>query len=252
MSTCLVVLVSLTFLITGCSSIKKQLTDPSHHGPFRNQYNCGGAPAEVLRKIQRVAILPTAAPEQGSASSAASAPSLLHQGLVEEFRSATPFEVVLYPANAYRLLEGPNSLRVTEALPPQLLKETQRQTDAEVALFSSVTAFQTYPPLMIGIKVTLVRIQDGEILWQFDDTLNAGDGPTLNDARRFLRQKLGIDTEPPPSPSVDSPTRFTRFAASVVARMFLQSRASGASEPDSGSQAKKDSKKRLNAPAINP
>lgn len=234
MSTRLVALVCLTLLATGCSSIKKQLTDPSYHGPFRSQYNCGGAPAEVLREIQRVAILPTAPPEAGSATSDRSAPRLLQQGLIEEFRSAAPFEVVLYPVNAYRLLEGSNVLRVTEALPPQLLKEIERQTDADVALFSSVTAYQSYPPLLIGIKATLVRIQDGAILWQFDDTLNAGDGPTLNDARRFFRQKLGVETEPPPSPSVDSPTRFTRFAASVVARMFLQNLAPGgaAGTPD--------------------
>lgn len=241
MSTRLVALVGLTFLVAGCSSIKKQLTDPSYHGPFRSQYNCGGAPAEVLREIHRVAILPTAPSEQGTASSDASAPRLLQQGLVEEFRTAAPFEVVLYPANAHRLLEGPNILRVTEALPPQLLKEIQRQTDADVALFSSVTAYQTYPPLLIGIKATLVRIQDGEILWQFDDTLNAGDGPTLNDARRFFRQKLGVDTEPPPSPSVDSPTRFTRFAAAIVARMFLKSRAA---DIDPESRGKKDSEKK--------
>jgi hypothetical protein len=181
-----------------------------------------------------VAILPTAPPEAGSATSDRSAPRLLQQGLIEEFRGAAPFEVVLYPVNAYRLLEGSNVLRVTEALPPQLLKEIERQTDADVALFSSVTAYQSYPPLLIGIKATLVRIQDGAILWQFDDTLNAGDGPTLNDARRFFRQKLGVETEPPPSPSVDSPTRFTRFAASVVARMFLKNLAPGgaAGTPD--------------------
>ncbi len=239
MSTRLAALVCLMLLSTGCGSITKHITDPSYRGPFRSRYNCGGVSAEVLHEIQRVAVLPTAPPEEGSASSDASAPRLLQRGLIEEFRAAAPFEVVQYPANAYRLLEGANILRVTEALPPQLLKEIQRQTDADVALFSSVTAYQTYPPLLIGIKVTLVRIQDGAILWQFDDTLNAGDGPTNNDARRFFRQKLGIETDPPPSPSVDSPTRFTRFAASVVARMFLQSLGQGA---PTGAPDQKESK----------
>lgn len=216
-------LVCLMFLATGCGSVSKHLTDPSYHGPFRSQYNCGGAPPEVLGEIRRVAVLPTAPPEEGAASSDSSAPSLLQRGLVEEFRAAAPFEVVLYPANAHRLLEGANILRVTQALPPQLLKEIQQNTDADVAFFSSVTAYQTYPPLLIGIKATLVRLEDGAVLWQFDDTLNAGDGPTHNDARRFFRQKLGVETEPPPAPSVDSPSRFTRYAAAVVARMYLRS-----------------------------
>lgn len=216
-------LICLMLLATGCGSIAKHLTDPSYHGPFRSQYNCGGAPPEVLREIQRVAILPTAPAEEGSASSDGDGPRLLQRGLVEEFRSAAPFEVVLYPANAHRLLEGANTLRVTQALPPLLLKEIQQSTDADVALFSSLTAYQTYPPLLIGIKATLVRLQDGAVLWQFDDTLNAGDAPTHNDARRFFRQKLGVETEPPPAPSVDSPSRFTRFAAAVVARMYQRS-----------------------------
>jgi hypothetical protein len=216
-------LLCLCTALAGCSNLASRLTDGSRIGPFRSQFNCGGAPAEVLQEVRRVAILPTAPPEEPGAGAAMNAAQLVHRGLVEEIRSGVPFETVVPKTPLNRPLEGSPVPRTTDAIPPSLLQEVHRQTDADAVLFSSVTAFQSYPPLLVGIKVTLVRVEDGTILWQFDDTLNAGDGPTLNDARRFLRQKLGVETEPPPSPSMDSPTRFARFAAFVVVRSLQQS-----------------------------
>lgn len=223
---------ALVLLLAGCSSIEKHLTDPSYYGPFRTNYNSGGATSEVLKDIQRVAVLPTAPPEIGSPATGMQAARVVQQSLLEEIRSAGVFEAVKPSTGTLRPLEGPDSLRVTDAIPPQLLKVIQQQTDSDAVLFSSVTSYQPYPPLLIGLKVSLVRIEDGVILWQFDDSWNAGDAPTLNDARRFFRQKLGVETDPPPSPSMGSPSRFARYAASVVVRMYQKAKLAKDSTPE--------------------
>lgn len=223
MSPRILALLCLCTALAGCSNLASRLTDGSRIGPFRSQFNCGGASAEVLQEIRRVAILPTAPPEESATGASWKATQLVHRGLVEEIRAGVPFETVVPRTPQNRPLEGSPVLRTTDAIPSNLLQEVHQQTDADAVLFSSVTAFHPYPPLLVGVKATLVRVEDGTILWQFDDTLNAGDGPTLNDARRFLRQKLGVDTEPPPSPSVDSPSRFSRYAAFVVVRSLQQS-----------------------------
>jgi hypothetical protein len=117
-------------------------------------------------------------------------------------------------------LQGALELRTTEALPSQLLQDVQRQTSADAILFSSLSTYQPYPPLRIGIKLTLVRVHDGVVLWQFDDGFNAGEAPTLNDARKYLRESMGIETDPPPALSVDSPQRFIRYGVSRTVRLL--------------------------------
>lgn len=101
-----------------------------------------------------------------------------------------------------------------------MLQDVQRQTSAEAILFSSLSTFQPYPPLRIGIKLTLVRVHDGAVLWQFDDGFNAGEASTLNDARKYLRESMGIETDPPPALSVDSPQRFIRYGVSRAVRLL--------------------------------
>lgn len=223
MTSRIVGLMWLCLLVVGCSSIQKKLTDPSYLGPFRNHFNYSGVDADILRSLKRVAVLPTARPEDGAAQSAADAAVQLQLGLLEELRQSVPFESVVYKSSPARMLQGYQELRTTDALPSNLLQEIQRQTDADAMLFSSVTAFSPYPPLLIGVKLTLVRVHDGTILWQFDDAMNAGDPPTLNDARRFLREKLGVETDPPPALSMDSPQRFTRYAAAIAVKMLRRS-----------------------------
>lgn len=231
-------------LVMGCSSIEKQLTDPSYHGPFRTDYNCGGAGPAVLKGVRRVAVLPTATPEFQPSEVHRETARLLHSILLDEIRSSAPFEAVPVFPDTHRLLEGADQLRVTAAIPPQVLKDIRQQTEADTVLFSSLTAYRPYPPILVGLKVSLVRIDDGAILWQFDDAWNAGDAPTLNDARRFFREKLGVETEPPPSPSMSSPSRFMRYSASVVVQMYQKAKNAGPGGVTTGESTGKRTGKR--------
>lgn len=207
-------------LAMGCSSVAKRLTDPSYTGPFRSQYNHSSAGFESLKTVSRVAIVPTALPEGGLGTPQSEATTEVQAGLVAELRQDGPFEAVFYTPPKGRWLQGTLELRTTEALPSQLLQDVQRQTSADAILFSSLSTYQPYPPLRIGIKLTLVRVHDGVVLWQFDDGFNAGEATTLNDARKYLRESMGIETDPPPALSVDSPQRFIRYGVSRAVRLL--------------------------------
>ncbi len=207
-------------LAMGCSSVAKRLTDPSYTGPFRSQFNHSSMGFDVLKTISRVAILPTALPEGGLGTPQSEAATEVQAGIIAELRQDGPFEAVFYQPPKGRWLQGALELRTTEALPSQLLQDVQRQTSAEAILFSSLSTYQPYPPLRIGIKLTLVRVHDGAVLWQFDDGFNAGEAATLNDARKYLRESLGIETDPPPALSVDSPQRFIRYGVSRAVRLL--------------------------------
>jgi hypothetical protein len=207
-------------LAMGCSSVAKRLTDPSYTGPFRSQYNHSSAGFESLKTVSRVAIVPTALPEGGLGTPQSEAATEVQAGLVAELRQDGPFEAVFYTPPKGRWLQGTLELRTTEALPSQLLQDVQRQTSADAILFSSLSTYQPYPPLRIGIKLTLVRVHDGVVLWQFDDGFNAGEATTLNDARKYLRESMGIETDPPPALSVDSPQRFIRYGVSRAVRLL--------------------------------
>jgi hypothetical protein len=207
-------------LAMGCSSVAKRLTDPSYTGPFRSQYNHSSMGFDSLKTVSRVAILPTALPEGGLGTPQSEAATEVQAGLIAELRQDGPFESVFYTPPKARWLQGALELRTTEALPSHLLQDVQRQTSADAILFSSLSTYQPYPPLRIGIKLTLVRVHDGVVIWQFDDGFNAGEAPTLNDARKYLRESMGIETDPPPALSVDSPQRFIRYGVSRTVRLL--------------------------------
>jgi hypothetical protein len=205
---------------SGCSSVAKRLTDGSYTGPFRSHYNHWSIGLEQLKPVGRVAILPTALPEGGLGNTHTEAAGQVQASLVAELRQEGPFEVVFYTPPNGRWLQGASELRTTDTLPSHLLQDVQRQTAADAILFSSLSGYQPYPPLRVGIKLTLVRVHDGVVLWQFDDGFNAGETPTLNDTRRYLREAMGIETDPPPALSVDSPQRFIRYGVSQASRLL--------------------------------
>jgi hypothetical protein len=215
-----IVLGTACLLGAGCSSVAKRLTDGSYIGPFRSQYNHWSIGLEALKPIGRVAILPTALPEGGLGNPHTEAAGQVQASLVADLRQEGPFEVVFYTPPNGRWLQGASELRTTDALPSHLLQDVQRHTAADAILFSSLSGYQPYPPLRVGIKLTLVRVHDGVVLWQFDDGFNAGETPTLNDARRYLREAMGIETDPPPALSVDSPQRFIRYGVAQASRLL--------------------------------
>ena len=205
----------LLLLVAAACKTAARVLDPSFVGPFRSQFNYAHRTPPGTLHPRRVAVLPVVGREDGGGDLASGA-EMLQPILLEELRQSRAFEVVAFQPAVGSRIQGAVGLKVTDALPSSLPMEIQTATGAEAALFTEVTGFQAYPPLLLGLKLTLVSLPQGGILWEFDDVFNAGDPPTLNSARRYLRERLSVETEPVESITLDSPRRFARYALTAT------------------------------------
>lgn len=199
--------------LAGCKIIE-QAQDPSYNrGPFRTQYNFALAPGAETNALRRLAVLPLHGGEPGANESLEHGRLTLQPLLLESLRQSHRFEVVSYPGIPPARLEGASSFRVTDTLPHDAWTRLAQESGADAVLFSQLTAYQGYPPLLLGLKLTLVRMVDGQVLWEFDDVFNAGEPATKNSARRYFRDQAGLDsTLDGTSLVLNSPRRFSLYA----------------------------------------
>lgn len=173
--------------------------------------------AETLpMTLRRVAVLPLAAAgERPGLDAGAStigpliAPELVASGLVEA--------VEVSGAELSRWTGRPK-LRLTQELPAGVLESVRRQTGCDAVLFGELTQFAAFPPLSVGLRLSLVDAQSGRVLWSVDEILDAGNLAVANGARRYFQSSLrGSGAAPFDSQSVlDSPHRFGRYAVSTL------------------------------------
>lgn len=166
--------------------------------------------------LRRVAVLPlTAAGDRPGLDAGAAtigplvAPQLGAFGLVEA--------VEVSAADLARWTGRPK-LRLVQELPADVLESIRRQTGCDAVLFGDLTQFSAFPPLSIGLRLSLVEVQTGRIVWSVDEVLDAGNPAVASGARRYFQSALkGSGSTPFDSQSVlDSPTRFGRYAVSTL------------------------------------
>ena len=199
----------------GCKSVET-LLDPSYVGPFRSQYNYVSRPVPGGAVIRRVAVLPVVGREDGGRGDLGAGSDMVQPMLLEELRLSRAFEVVGFNPSHESRLSGPSGYRVTDVLPPTLLNEVLEATGADAVLFTQVTGFHAYPPLVLGLKFSLVFCREPLVVWEFDDVFNAGDPPTLNAVRRYLREHQSEEDETVEGITLSSPRRLSRFALSTA------------------------------------
>lgn len=170
--------------------------------------------------MRRVAVLPLApAGERAGLEAGATtigpliSPELTASGLVEA--------VDVSPAELSRWTGRPK-LRLTQELPAGVIESIRRQTACDGILFGELTQFSAFPPLSVGLRMSLVDVQSGRIIWSVDEILDTGNPAVSNGARRYFHGTLkGPATDSFDSQIVlDSPIRFGRYAvATLIATM---------------------------------
>lgn len=199
-------------LSTGCKAIERA-KDPSYTGPFRNQFNFAIAPGAETNQLRRLVVLPLSSGEPGSSEALVHGMEILQPLLLEHLRKSHRFEIVGHSGLSIPRLRGERVQKVSDPLPNAALSRLAADSGADAVLFSELTAYQAHPPLVTGLRLTLVRLKDGEILWEFDDVFNSGEPLTRNSARRFMREKSGLDSElDGPAQVLNSPRRFSEYA----------------------------------------
>jgi hypothetical protein len=177
-------------------------------------------PANVYRQDlnffpcpRRVAVLPLISGRTGSECGQAA----LGTVLLDELGAAKAFELAAVTPEQLEAWTGRKGWSASEPLPQELGPVLQEKLGCDGVLFSELTRFAAYPPLVVGWNLRLVDLRSGEILWAADEVFDAGQPAVANGARRYQMNHSRL-----PSALSDSrfilltPTAFGHYSAQAL------------------------------------
>jgi hypothetical protein len=137
--------------------------------------------------------------------------------LTTELEKTKRFEVVVLSTEQMKQLTGQGVWKTEDALPPDFFTRLRASTSCDGVMFSQITRYQAYQPLMVGWKLTLVDKTGAEILWSADEVFDAGNPEVANGARAYYTQH--IHGEAPLSDSgtiLRAPSQFGEYSVSLL------------------------------------
>jgi hypothetical protein len=207
----------LTILIAALAGCQTQLSrvgllapEPDYHPA-----NVFAYPPNLSPNLQRVAVLPLAATANlGDLPEGCDA---LSPVLWEQLVKSKKFEVVTVPGDKLRSRTGRPTWTGTESLPVDFLPFLRREYGCDAVLFSELTAYHAYAPMVIGWRLKLVDARTGQILWAVDDLFDAGRPAIANAACHFeKRLNATVSAEENSWVVLNSPRRFGRYSAAAL------------------------------------
>lgn len=198
-------------LASGCST--KALTDPIY-GPSHSVTNAFLKESTLPGTLRRVAVLPLSYNESDAA--AVSGQQTLEPVLHAELTKAARFELVFVKPAQMQLWTGKDRWDDFDQLPAGLLKTIEEKTGCDGVLFTRLSQFKAYPPMVIGWRMKLVA-NDADILWAVDELFDAADQGVSNAARRYDRARVRNNPALDDSRSILlSPAAFGQYSARAV------------------------------------
>ena len=201
----------LSIGLAGCNT--RPLTDPII-GPdhaLKNVYRKEGV---LEGGLKRVAVLPMSYPEVNAAG--VSARDTLEPVFQAELQKAARFELFFVNPAQMQLWSGKTHWDDFNELPQRFLKTLAERTACEGVLFTRVSQFHAYPPMVLGWRMRLVST-NAEALWSVDELFDAGDVAVSNSARRFDRERVRNNPVLEDSRSILlSPRSFGQYTLSVI------------------------------------
>jgi hypothetical protein len=199
-------------LLAGCATTKQQASQPEPAGSPENVF----VSAPVLpRGLQRVAVLPLASEELGSALSENC--GTLQPIFLEELIRTKKFEVVSVSPEILRRHTGRADWTGAEALPEDFLGWLQRQYGCDAVLFCQLTTYRAYAPLTIGWRLKMVDVRTRQIIWAADEVFDAKQ-PTVGVGTWLVQQERQL-VAPEFTDEwavLNSPARFGHYSAAKL------------------------------------
>lgn len=131
--------------------------------------------------------------------------------LLQEIAKTNAFEVI--PINTLQCADwfGQESLSRYMPLPPHALKTVHQKTAADSILVGEIFQYCPYSPMSLGLKLAIIEVGTGEVLWAFEDTFDAGLVTVAWGAQRYSEVAL------------KAPYPFNETATMAISpRMFFQ------------------------------
>ncbi|MBM3881355.1 MAG: hypothetical protein FJ387_16785 [Verrucomicrobia bacterium] len=169
----------------------------------------------LSRELRRVAVLPMTVGRDDAQLEAGRA--VLEPILWQELSKQKRFELCAVSGAQLQLWTGKRAWSADEPLPADLLGRLRTELGCDAVLFSRLTNYRAYPPLIVGWHFQLVDEQQPPVIWAVDEVLDAGESAVANGARRYYQRHLQDNRPLADSHGVlSSPRRFGQYAASTL------------------------------------
>jgi hypothetical protein len=205
-------------VLTGCAELQSVCESPLAAAAItpapsvRNVYHSSD---KLPANVRRVAVLPLAADLSDPA--AESGQQSLQPVLHAELARARMFDLSLVKPEQLKLWTGQAYWTAEEKLPPDFFQRLERELGCDAVLFSRLTVYRPYPPLLIGWDLKLIDCVDPHVRWSVDEVFDASAPGVAAAARRYHQTGLcGWCCGSEPSTALLSPRRFGQYSASLL------------------------------------
>jgi TolB-like protein len=120
-----------------------------------------------------------------------------------------------------------------QSLNPEQLKDNNLQELArlqqgfgvDAVVFGTITRYRTYPQLMLGIRLKMVDVRDGRMLWAIEEVWDSTDKNTELRMRSFFEKNMRTGYEPMDwQLLITSPRAFNKFVLFEITETLPQSK----------------------------
>lgn len=173
-----------------------------------NFYQKGPMPASV----RRVAVLPLYSQDWDHLDL-----EDLQANFAAELGKQNKFEVVVVQAEHMKRIFGTPQVSSGAKIPADEFATLINTYGADAVLFTDLTTYYPYRPIVMGVRCKLVESRTADILWSFDTVFDSGNPAISTAARRFH-----LDETAPPYPLqnsssiLQSPQRFSKYVADAA------------------------------------
>jgi hypothetical protein len=143
----------------------------------------------------------------------------LQESLQLELAAVAPFELVRLGAADVAEVRASEPHR-RGWYEPRTVLELARRYQLDALLVATVTQLSTYPPQTLALQVELVACETGLPIWSAQIALDASDPRVRASLEAYERRHRTTGGETSPQLTLLSPSRFARFAANELARVF--------------------------------
>ncbi len=169
------------------------------------------SPVKRLSDIGRVAII-----ELSNDSSYPQISTDVTKLLYQELQKKQVFGLTLVHQNdpAWRSLQ----LDVTSRYTPEQLLAIRSALKCDAVLIGTVTQYQPYPHIVIGLRMKLLDLNDGQLLWALEQIWDGADKATELRIKNYFKSQIFSDSAPLSEQLFTvSSIKFIKFVASEAA-----------------------------------
>ena len=165
--------------------------------------------------VRRVAILPIAVPAENWYAS--DGRPQLEPVLKSELGKLNRFEMSVVTEQQLRSWTGRGQWGTHEDLPPDLFERLRKETGCDAVLFSNLSPYRPYRPMVMGWNFRLIDARLRSVLWAAEEVFDSGQADVSVAARRYYEKQSPDSKEVGDSERILlSPSRFSQYTLHAV------------------------------------